>query len=130
MFHPDAVVRVFAPDAEEPRTLLTGHGQIVRMIDGLRERYLKTMHIVTNPTAAILRPGAATGRAYGVSHHLMRGDDGVRPGKFVVHLVYEDEFRAGPGGAWRIARRDIRFLWAEEGPVLPWDEAAVRGGLG
>ncbi|UGQ12356.1 nuclear transport factor 2 family protein [Yinghuangia sp. ASG 101] len=128
VFHPDAELLVFAPDAEEPRTHLRGHDQIARTIDGLRERYARTLHVVTNPTAAILRPGVATGRAYGVSHHLPR--DGERSGKFVVYLVYEDEFRSGPGGDWRIAHRAIRFLWAEESPVLPWDEAVVRGGLG
>ncbi len=128
VFHPDAVLRVFAPDADKPRTHLRGHDQLVRTVDGLRERYAKTLHVVTNPTAEILAPGAATGRAYGVSHHLLRGGD--RPGKFVVYLVYEDEFRLGAGGNWRIGRRDVRFLWAEEAPVLPWDEARVRGGLG
>lgn len=128
VFRPDAVMRVFAPGAEEPRTHLRGHDRIVRTIDGLRERYATTLHLVTNTTATILRPGVATGRAYGVSHHLPHGGAGAV--KFVVHLVYEDEFLAGPGGDWRIARRDIRFLWAEEAPILPWDEAVVRGGLG
>lgn len=128
VFHPDATLRVFAPDAVEPRSRTHGHDQLVGMIGALRARYARTMHVVTNATASMLGPDTATGRAYGVSHHLLRGPG--RPCTLVVHLVYEDGFRRGPDGGWCIGQRDIRFLWAEEHPVLPWDEAAARGGFG
>jgi len=128
VFHADATLRVFEPDADEPRSQASGHDQLVLMIDAMRARYAKTMHVITNITASALEPGTAAGRAYCVSHHLLRRDG--PPAKFVMHLVYEDEFRCDPDDSWRIQQRDIRFQWAEESPVLPWPEALGRGGLG
>ena len=126
VFHPEATLRVFEPDADEPRSETSGHEQLVLMIDAMRKRYSKTMHVISN-TAASIQPEVATGQAYCVAHHLIAED---RPRTFVAYLWYDDEFRRGPGGAWRIWRRDIRFLWAEERPALPWHVALTLAGLG
>lgn len=126
VFRDDAVLRVFAPDAEEPLVAAEGHDQLVLMIDAMRERYAKTMHVMTNSTSSV-EGGAVTGEVYGVAHHLILDNGGPRT--FVAYLRYEDLFWQTSGGDWRIAQRHVHFLWTEERPALPWESALGRGRL-
>ena len=126
VFRPDATLRMFDPDADEPRAELRGHEQLALMPEAMGGLYAKTMHVITNCMSSI-DGEEATGQAYCVAHHLIL-DDGA-PRQFAVNLVYEDHFRRSPGDTWRISRRDIRFLWAEESRVLNWETALVRGRL-
>ena len=126
VFHADALLRVFAPDADQPLVEARGHDELVLMIDVMRERYAKTMHVVTNSTSSI-QGDAATGEEYGGAHHLILNDG--EPRTFVAYLRYEDQFGRVPGNGWRITQRDVRFLWKEERPALPWESVLVRGRL-
>jgi hypothetical protein len=126
VFHADALVRVFAPDADQPLVEARGHDELVLMIDVMRERYAKTMHVMTNSTSSI-QGDAATGEVFGVAHHLIDDDGQART--FVACLRYEDQFGRVPGASWRITQRDVRFLWSEERPALPWESVLVRGRL-
>lgn len=127
VFHHDATLRVFEPDATEPGVEIRGHEQLVFMIDAMRTSYAKTMHVITNCTSSIERD-TATGEAYCVAHHLIL-DDG-EPRKVAAYVRYIDEFWRAPDDAWHISKRDIHFLWTEESPVLPWETAVVRGRFG
>ena len=127
VFHPDATYRVFEPDADQPRVEIRGNEHLALMTEAMRQRYAKTMHVMTNCTSSI-EGDTATGEVYGVAHHLIL-DDGP-PRTFVAHLRYDDAFGRGPDGTWRITQRDVHFLWTEEGSALPWETAIERGRLG
>jgi 3-phenylpropionate/cinnamic acid dioxygenase small subunit len=126
VFHADVVLRVFAPDTDEPLMEGRGREQLALMTEVMSQRYARTMHVMTN-TSSSIDGDTATGEVYGVAHHLIL-DDGP-PRKFVAYLRYDDAFGREPDGTWRITRRDIRFLWSEETPVLPWETAIERGRL-
>ncbi len=128
VFDPDVVFRVFPPDADEPFAESRGDGQLAMMVEAMADRYAKTMHVMSNPTSTI-DGDEATGSVHCVAHHLIVEEDAART--FVVYLRYDDEFRRGRDGEWRIVRRDARFLWTEDGgPVVAWDAARARGRLG
>jgi len=124
VFCDDAVLRVFAPDSERPLVEARGHDQLVLMIDVMSERYAKTMHVMTN-SASSGEGRQTVGSVYGVAHHLILDEGGPRT--FVAYLRYEDLFGQTPEGDWRIARRDVHFLWTEERPALSWESALGRG---
>jgi len=126
VFSGDAVLRVYAPDTDQPLVETRGHDQLVLMIDAMRERYAKTMHVMTNGTSRS-EGNAVTGEVYGVAHHLILDEEGPRT--FVAYLRYEDRFGQTPGGDWRITERSIHFMWTEERPALPWDSALGSGRL-
>ena len=128
VFSPDAVVRVFPPDTDDPATETRGHEQIAMMAPAMATRYTKTMHIISNVRCTV-DGNKATGSAYCVAHHLIIGDP--EPRTFVVYLHYDDEFGREGSGEWQIVRRDIRFLWTAAGaPPLTWDSAIEYGRLG
>ena len=127
VFEPDGVFRTFVPGATEPRSEIRGHAQIEKMVEAMPRLFERTHHVMTNPLTE-LDGERATGTVQCASHHLIV-DDGRR-WKFVTYLGYEDEFRRGADGEWRIAVRDARFLWAEEVPVPDWADISRRGRLG
>ena len=126
VFHPDASFALYRPDEVEPYGVIEGHDQLAGIVDGLRDRYAKTMHVMTNHVSTV-HGNDATGSVYCVAHHLIVDGGALR--EFVAHLHYVDTFRCGADGAWRISRREVRFQWSAEHPVLSWDEGAVRGRL-
>lgn len=127
VFEPDATLRVFWPGEDDPRAVSQGHDQLTHMPGAMRTRYATTMHVITNNIIAV-DGDTATGSAYCVAHHIVR--DEQLEYKFVAHLKYVDLFRRQSDGSWRISQRDIRMLWGEQVPVLPWDKAAIIGRLG
>jgi hypothetical protein len=126
-FHPDATVRIFEPEATEPRAVITGHEQLAFMPEVMRTSYAKTMHVISNSSVEI-DGHRATSQLYCVAHHLIL--DAGAPRKVAAYLTYEDCFSLSTELGWRFSNRDIHFLWVEETPVLPWQSAAERGRFG
>jgi len=126
LFHPDAVLRIFPPGAEEPPVESRGHDQLVLMVQVMRQRYERTMHIVSNDIFSVAGD-RATGQVYCVAHHLIREDGRTR--KVAAYLTYRDSFRLDPTEGWKFSQRDIHFLWIEEAPVPAWEEAVERARL-
>jgi hypothetical protein len=90
-----------------------GRAQIVR---GLRsvERYRATFHGVHNQTLEIAGDEAA-GETYCVANHLLERDG--RSFKLDWGIRYQDRYRRGDDGAWRIARRELIVDWEQEAPL-------------
>ncbi|MCD4524250.1 nuclear transport factor 2 family protein [Nocardioides sp. cx-173] len=130
VFDPDYAYRIFAPGAAEPLARISEHDAFARMIRMMTERYTRTMHAMSNPLNAVdpSAPERATGRVYCVAHHVIADEEPART--FVVYVRYDDEFRRGTDAVWRILRRDVHFLWFEDGNApVAWEVAAQRGRL-
>jgi ketosteroid isomerase-like protein len=107
---------LFTDDAvlASARFELVGVEQILR---GLRsvERYRATFHAVHNQTLDIAGD-EATGETYCVANHLLEREG--QPRKLDWGIRYEDRYRRGADGAWRLARRELIVDWEQELPVL------------
>ena len=89
---------------------------VERILRGLRsvERYRATFHAVHNQTLEI-DVDDATGETYCVANHLLERDG--RPFKLDWGIRYQDRYRRGEDGAWRIARRELIVDWEQELPL-------------
>ena len=92
---------------------LVGVEQILR---GLRsvERYRATFHAVHNQTLDIAGD-EATGETYCVANHLLEREG--QPRKLDWGIRYQDRYRRGADGAWRLARRELIVDWEQESPL-------------
>jgi ketosteroid isomerase-like protein len=109
-FHPDARLIVFTnTDDDEPRSVREGHEALSAIPEMLR-RYDKTFHFVGNHRYAV-DGDTASGEVYCIAHHLTTDADGATD--FVMLIRYLDSYRRDPGGAWRIAEREVRPDWTE-----------------
>ncbi len=97
-----------------PRFELVGREQILR---GLRtvERYRATFHAVHNQTLEFSGDEAA-GETYCVANHFLERDGQAR--KLDWGIRYQDRYRRGADGAWRLCRRDLIVDWEQELPVV------------
>jgi ketosteroid isomerase-like protein len=106
---------LFTDDAvlESARFRLAGVGEILR---GLRtvERYRATFHAVHNQTLE-LAGDEASGETYCVANHLFERDGRMR--KLDWGIRYQDRYRRGADGAWRIAHRELIVDWEQELPT-------------
>jgi len=84
-----------------------------RILQGLRtvERYRATFHAVHNQTLE-LAGDEASGETYCVANHLLEREG--RPLKLDWGIRYQDRYRRGADGAWRIARRELIVDWEQE----------------
>ena len=89
---------------------------VERIVRGLAtvERYRATFHAVHNQTLE-LDADAATGETYCVANHLLERDG--RSFKLDWGIRYQDRYRRGKDGAWRIARRELIVDWEQELPL-------------
>jgi hypothetical protein len=109
-FHPDARLIVFTnTDDAEPRSVREGH-EALSAIPEMLCRYDKTFHFVGNHRYAV-DGDTASGEVYCIAHHLTNDADGATD--FVMLIRYLDSYRRDPGGAWRIAEREVRPDWTE-----------------
>jgi hypothetical protein len=127
LFHPDAVLRIFPPGADEPSLESAGHDQLDLMVEVMKQRYERTLHVLSNPSAT-LDGDTAEGQIYCVAHHLI-GEDGGGIRKVAVYLTYRDGFRRDPVEGWKFSARNIHFLWVEECPVPAWEAGAAMARL-
>lgn len=109
VFVPDARLRSYHPNSEEPFADLKGHGQLAAIPEAMRGRYAATAHMMTNHLVSIKGDGA-TGEMLCTARHLAN-DNGETVSLNVI-IRYLDQY-VRQDRAWYILDRQIRFLWSE-----------------
>jgi hypothetical protein len=117
VFTEDGRLRSYHPGAEEPFADLAGHDQLAAVPNTMRGMYGATTHMMTNHLVEAEGEGA-TGQVLCTARHL-EGESAIN-----VIIRYVDRY-ARAGGEWRIADRQIRFLWSERHAVT--DSGMGRG---
>jgi hypothetical protein len=118
-FHADATLAVYSPpDADFPRSLREGH-EGIGGIPAFLEVYARTFHLLGQSIYNI-GDGVATGEVYCVAHHLVPNGHGGTDR--VMYIRYEDTYRPGADGAWKIALRRVMVQWTETRAVNPPDQ--------
>ncbi|WP_052223590.1 nuclear transport factor 2 family protein [Novosphingobium malaysiense] len=111
LFLPDARLRSFHPNAEQPFADLSGHEQLAEIPRAMRGAYADTTHMMTNYLFEV-SGDRAKGEVLCTARHLLAD----RSASLNVVIRYHDTY-AREGDAWFIATRDIRFLWSEKHAV-------------
>lgn len=107
VFTADGRLRSYHPGVDEPFADLTGPDQLAAIPNAMRGAHRHTMHQMTNHLVEI-DDDAATGSVLCTARHLsLDGSHAIN-----VMIRYVDRY-ARIGGAWKIADRQIRFLWSE-----------------
>lgn len=119
VFTPEARLRSYHPEADMPFADLTGHAQVASIPNTMRGMYRATTHMMTNHLVDV-QGDAATGQVLCTARHL--DPDGASTINVVIRYV--DSY-ARRDGAWKIADRQIRFLWSERHEVT--DSGMGRG---
>ncbi len=119
VFTEDGRLHAFQPYAQVPFADMTGHEQLAAVPNSMRQRYRATAHMMTNHLVEI-DGDRASGQVLCSARHLNidPSDDNV----LVVMIRYIDRYARTAQG-WRIADREIRFLWHEQNKT-------VDGGIG
>jgi ketosteroid isomerase-like protein len=123
VFTPDARLRSYHPDAEEPFADLTGHAQLASIPTAMRELFRRTAHSMTNHLVEF-HGDAATGTLLCTARHL--GIDAQDEEVLVVVIRYVDRYERS-SGEWRIADRRIHFLWSERHQAVDSGFGQPRG---
>jgi hypothetical protein len=125
VFTADGRLRTWQPDAVEPFVDLQGREQLAFVPKVMNELYRRTAHLMTNHLVEI-DGDAARGTVLCTARHLHKnpGDRDV----LVVVIRYVDRYAREADG-WRIADREIRFLWSERHDMVEAESmtAAARG---
>jgi len=111
VFKADGRLRSYHPDAETPFADLAGHDQLVAIPDAMRGMHRHTMHMMSNHLVDV-SGDEATGTVLCTARHL--DNDGSH--SMNVMIRYEDRYERD-AGTWKIADRQIRFLWSESHDV-------------
>jgi hypothetical protein len=109
VFASDARLRSWQPDAAEPFVDLAGHEQLALVPKVMRDLYRRTAHLMTNHLVEI-DGDRASGTVLCTARHLHK--DPNDRNVLVVFIRYVDRYARAAEG-WRIADREIRFLWSE-----------------
>ena len=109
VFTPDARLRSYHPDADTPFADLTGHAQLAAIPNTMRGMYRATTHMMTNHLVEV-DGDEGSGQVLCTARHF----DGTTSINVIIRYV--DRY-ARAGGVWRIADRQIRFLWSERHDV-------------
>jgi hypothetical protein len=117
VFTPDARLRSYHPDSDEPFADLTGHEQLATIPDTMRGMYRATTHMMANHLVDV-DGDEGTGTVLCTARHL----EGVTSINVIIRYV--DRYIRHQG-EWRIADRQIRFLWSERHEVT--DSGMGRG---
>jgi 3-phenylpropionate/cinnamic acid dioxygenase small subunit len=125
VFTADARLRTWQPDAAEPFVDLRGHEQLAFVPKVMNDLYRRTAHLMTNHLVEI-DGDSASGTVLCAARHLHKNpaDHNV----LVVVIRYVDRYVREPDG-WRIADREIRFLWSERHDMVDAESmiAAAKG---
>jgi len=107
VFTPSGRLRSYHPGAEEPFADLVGSDQLAAVPNAMRGAHRHTMHQMTNHLVDVAGD-QATGSLLCTARHL--DTDGGAALNVMIRYVdrYERE-----GGVWKIADRQIFFLWSE-----------------
>ena len=114
VFHPDARLRSYHPEADDPFVDMVGYDQLASVPDAMRTMFRCTAHVMTNPLVEV-DGDAATGTVLCTARHLSA--DLSDTGALVIVIRYADRYDRRDG-RWRIADRQIRFLWSERHEVV------------
>ncbi len=117
VFTADARLHSYHPGAEQPFADMKGHAQLAAVPDTMRGMYGATTHMMTNHLVEI-DDDRATGEVLCTARHLEGGTS------INVIIRYVDRY-ARQADEWRIADRQIRFLWSERHEVT--DSGMGRG---
>jgi hypothetical protein len=109
VFTPDARLRSYHPDSDEPFADVTGHEELAIIPDTMRGMYRATAHMMTNHIVEV-DGDVGSGTVLCTARHL-EGTTSIN-----VVIRYVDRYSRHLG-AWRIADRQIRFLWSERHEV-------------
>jgi hypothetical protein len=109
VFHPDAELTVYGPDADTPNFTRHGHGDLGE-IPRLIRRYPKTFHFIGNQLIDITGD-EATGEVYCMARHLTPDAHGGTD--FVMFIRYIDRYRRGEDQVWRMSERQVRIHWTD-----------------
>jgi 3-phenylpropionate/cinnamic acid dioxygenase small subunit len=123
VFTADARLRTWQPEAEEPFVDLAGHDQLAFVPKVMRDLYRRTAHLMTNHLVEIDGDRATV---LCTARHLAR--DPADREVLVVVIRYVDRYAREADG-WRIADREIRFLWSERHEMVDAEfmTAAAKG---
>ena len=113
VFTPDARLRSFQPDADEPFADLRGHEQLASIPNTMRGMYRRTAHMMTNHLVDV-DGDTGTGQVLCMARHLSADPGAAESLNVIIRYI---DFYARVGGKWLIADRQIRFLWNERHTV-------------
>ena len=114
VFEAGARLRSYGSGAEEPFADLVGHDQLAAIPPTMRAMFGATFHQMTNHLVDV-DGDMATGSVLCTARHLSRQPDDQTA--VVVVIRYADRYIRS-SGVWRIADRQIRFLWTERHTVV------------
>jgi len=120
VFSPEARLITFAPGADEPFGVATGHEELAHVPEAMRQRFTRTAHLMTNHLIS-LDGDRANGSLLCTARHLFANVAGGTD--LVVVIRYVDGYERREG-VWLIVEREIRFLWSETHSTLT-DEQVV-----
>ncbi|TDD35053.1 nuclear transport factor 2 family protein [Actinomadura sp. KC06] len=119
LFTEDAVlVLPDAPRHLDPVRTFTGREEIAASLAALNGIPVTFHALAGQVFDAGSGPGTATGQVACVAHHISEREPG-KATDLVWHTRYTDTYRLD-GGAWRIARRELRIDTIETRPVRRW----------
>jgi ketosteroid isomerase-like protein len=114
VFTPDARMRSYHPQAEDPFSELVGHEQLASIPGTMATMFGVTVHQMTNHLVEI-DGDRASGSVLCTARHLSH--DPADHSAWVVVIQYVDRYERRDG-RWRITDREIRFLWNERHEVV------------
>jgi 3-phenylpropionate/cinnamic acid dioxygenase small subunit len=125
VFTADGRLRTWQPGAEEPFVDLRGREQLAFVPKVMNQLYRRTAHLMTNHLVEIDGDRAA-GTVLCTARHLHK--DPADRNVLVVVIRYVDRYKREADG-WRIADREIRFLWSERHDMVDAESmtAAAKG---
>jgi len=107
-FTPDARIHIYHPDAEEPFANFAGSDELSVIPGRMKDMFAQTMHVMTNHLVEVDGDNAK-GTVLCTSRHLTKD----RENSMNVMIRYIDRY-VRIGGVWKMADREIRFLWSEQ----------------
>lgn len=109
VFLPDGRLRAYHPNAENPFADLCGSDQLAAIPNAMRDAHRHTTHMMTNHLVDV-NGDQGTGEVLCTARHLSL--DKENPVSLNVIIRYIDQYQRHRGD-WKIADRQIRFLWSE-----------------
>ena len=101
--------------------VLRGHGELAQVIERIG-RYDRTFHLLGQTALGSAAGDIARAETYCVAHHWLATGDLVED--TVLHIRYEDEYRRGGDGEWRLSTRRLTEDAREIRDVSPRREGA------
>lgn len=109
VFLPHGRLRAYHPDADVPFADLHGSEQLAAIPNAMRGAHRHTAHMMTNHLIEV-DGDHGTGEVLCTARHLSQ--DREKPVSLNVIIRYIDRYERYRG-EWKIADRQIRFLWSE-----------------